>query len=166
MFPLNSNLPYIKDDGTRDKLGNVIGSGGGGGGSYTPDYEHDVLIIGEHDDFKYYIPMSKEYIGEGIEGYEIETDPYTSTSKAMIDVYRVVYNDGELKVKTLLKKLVHDEDKNYEDDNISITYSNLKWSVTSKVSLYNESGVIYDSPLLWSYDETVDYLMLLEDPTA
>ena len=33
MFPLNSNLPYIKDDGTRDKLGNVIGSGGGGGGS-------------------------------------------------------------------------------------------------------------------------------------
>ena len=38
MFPLNSNLPYIKDDGTRDKLGNVIGSGGGGGGSELPDY--------------------------------------------------------------------------------------------------------------------------------
>lgn len=30
MFPLNSNMPYIKDNGERDKLGNIIGSGGGG----------------------------------------------------------------------------------------------------------------------------------------
>lgn len=30
MFPLNSNMPYIKETGERDKLGNVIGSGGGG----------------------------------------------------------------------------------------------------------------------------------------
>lgn len=30
MFPLNSNVPYIKENGERDKLGNVIGSGGGG----------------------------------------------------------------------------------------------------------------------------------------
>ena len=29
MFPLNSNMPYIKDNGERDKLGNVVGSGGG-----------------------------------------------------------------------------------------------------------------------------------------
>lgn len=28
MFPLNSNMQYIKDNGERDKLGNVIGSGG------------------------------------------------------------------------------------------------------------------------------------------
>lgn len=33
MFPLNSNMPYIKETGERDKLGNVIGSGGGGGGN-------------------------------------------------------------------------------------------------------------------------------------
>ena len=29
MFPLNSNMPYVKDTGERDRLGNVIGSGGG-----------------------------------------------------------------------------------------------------------------------------------------
>lgn len=46
MFPLNSNLPYIKDDGTRDKLGNVIGSGGGGGGgSDIP--EHTIADAGK-----------------------------------------------------------------------------------------------------------------------
>jgi len=36
MFPLNSNMSYIKDNGTRDKLGNVIGSGGGGGSELPP----------------------------------------------------------------------------------------------------------------------------------
>lgn len=36
MFPLNSNMPYIKDTGERDKLGNVIGSGGGS--SDLPEY--------------------------------------------------------------------------------------------------------------------------------
>ena len=31
MLPLNSNDPYIDDNGTRSRLGDVIGSGGGGG---------------------------------------------------------------------------------------------------------------------------------------
>ena len=35
MFPLNSNLPYIKDTGERTTLGKVIGSGGS---SELPSY--------------------------------------------------------------------------------------------------------------------------------
>lgn len=31
MLPLNSNDPYIDDNGKRSRLGDVIGSGGGGG---------------------------------------------------------------------------------------------------------------------------------------
>ena len=38
MFPLNSNDPYIDNNGKRSKLGDAIGSGGGGGSavSITP----------------------------------------------------------------------------------------------------------------------------------
>lgn len=43
MFPLNSNMPYIKDTGERDKLGNVIGSGGGS--SELP--EHSIADAGK-----------------------------------------------------------------------------------------------------------------------
>lgn len=165
MFPLNSNMPYIKDNGTRDKLGNVIGSGGGGGGSFTPDYENDRLIIGVHDDFNYFVPMSKEYVGEGVAGYEISTDPQSSSSTAMINIYSIIYLDGEIKYKSLIKRLIHNAEKDYEDDNISVTYSGSSWSVTSKVSLYNESGDVYQSPLTWTYNTTVDYIMLLENPS-
>lgn len=50
MFPLNSNLPYIKDDGTRDKLGNVIGSGGGGGSELPPHTIEDAgKVLGIDD---------------------------------------------------------------------------------------------------------------------
>lgn len=49
MFPLNSNMPYIKDNGERDKLGNVIGEGGGGS-SDLPEYDSGdagkALIVG------------------------------------------------------------------------------------------------------------------------
>lgn len=48
MFPLNSNMSYIKDNGERDKLGNVIGSGSG---SELPTHSvadaGKVLTVGE-----------------------------------------------------------------------------------------------------------------------
>lgn len=167
MFPLNSNLPYIKDDGTRDKLGNVIGSGGGGGGgSYTPDYEHDILIIGEHEDWEYYIPMNKRYAGDGIWGYEIKTNPESSSGTAMIDLYSLIYIDGEITHKTKIKTLVHNGDKDYSDEWITITYSGSSWSVTFSEPLYQEDGTAYTSPVTWLYSATVDYVMLTEDPTT
>lgn len=164
MFPLNSNMPYIKDDGKRDKLGNVIGSGGGG--SYTPDYENEILIIGEHEDWEYYIPMEKRYVGSGIWGYEIKTNPESSSSAAMIDLYTLIYVDGEITQKEKIKTLSHKTDKDYEDDFISITYSGQSWSVTFSDPLYQEDGTAYTSPVTWTYDTTVDYVMLTEDPTA
>lgn len=36
MLPLTSNDPYIDDNGTRSRLGDVLG--GGGGGSELPEY--------------------------------------------------------------------------------------------------------------------------------
>lgn len=163
MFPIPWNFPFRKKNGDVTTIGEMVG--GGGGGSYTPDYENDRLIIGVHDDYNYYIPMSKEYVGEGVEGYEISTDPQSSSSTAMINIYSVVYLNGEIMYKTLIKRLIHNADKDYEDDNISVTYSGSSWVVTSKVPLYNGSGVVYDSPLTWTYNTTVDYIMLLEDPT-
>lgn len=173
----NSNpTPYSLPTASAETLGGVkVGSGlsitdgvlsaTGGGGSYTPDYVHDVLIIGEHGDFRYYIPMSKEYIGDGVHGYEIETNPSSSTTRAMIDVYKIAYDDGQIVSKIFVKTLIHNSDPNYEDDNISISYVGTYWTVTSKVSLYDESGSVYTSPLQWLYDRTVDYVMLLDDPT-
>lgn len=166
MFPLNSNMPYIKDNGTRDKLGNVIGSGGGGGETVTPDYENEILVVGTVDDWKYYIPMSKEYVGDGIKGYEITTDPQSSSSTAMINLYDVIYLDGEILYKKLIKRLIHNAEKDYEDDNISVTYSGSSWVVTFSDPLYQEDGTAYTSPVTWLYNATVDYVMLLEDPTA
>ena len=168
MLPLNSNMPYIKDDGKRDKLGNVIGSGGGGGGggSYTPDYENEILIIGEHEDWEYYIPMNKRYVGDGILGYEIKTNPESSAAYAKIDIYTLIYVDGEILNKTLLKTLVHNGDKDYSDDYITITYVTDSWKVTFSDPLYQEDGTAYTSPVTWLYNATVDYVMLTEDPTA
>lgn len=167
MFPLNSNMPYIKDNGTRDKLGNVIGSGGGGGGgSYTPDYEHEELIIGEHENWEYYIPMNKRYAGPGIWGYEITTNPDSSADAAKIDIYSLIYLDSEITQKTKIKTLVHNGDKTYSDEYITITYTSPNWVVTFSNPLYDTDGTAYTSPVTWSYSTTADKVMLTEDPTA
>ena len=157
MFPLNSNLPYIKDDGTRDKLGNVIGSGGGGGSSFTPDYEHDILEIGVHGNFNYYIPMSKEYVGEHLEGYEIKTIDNTGYS-ASIEVYKIIVVDGAVvhseKLKTILYNGVSG---GYDDENITVVYDS-KWKATLKVTMKNVSNdETVVSPVQWVYSDTVDY---------
>lgn len=61
MFPLNSNLPYIKDDGTRDKLGNVIGSGG----SELPEYgianAGNILSVDDTGELEWTEPELPEY---------------------------------------------------------------------------------------------------------
>lgn len=167
---------YVLPPATNNTLGGVkIGSGvtvqndgtisvSGGGGSYTPDYENERLIIGVHGDYNYFIPMEKEYIGSGAQGYEIKTNPASSSSAAKIDIYDIIYADGEVISSELIKTLVHNGDYNYDDDNISVTYNNANWVVTSKVSLYDESGTIYTSPLSWSYATVADYVMLLESP--
>lgn len=166
---------YTLPTATASRLGGVkIGAGVtvqedgtisvSGGGAFVPDYENERLIIGIHGDYNYFIPMDKEYIGSGIEGYEIETNPNSSSGAAMIDVYGIIYADGEVVEKHLIKTLVHNGDKNYEDDNISITYGGSDWAVTSKVSLYDENGDVYTSPLTWTYATIVDYVMLLESP--
>lgn len=56
MFPLNSNMPYIKDNGERDKLGNVIREGGGGS-SDLPEYDigdaGKALTVGEDGELEW-----------------------------------------------------------------------------------------------------------------
>lgn len=169
MFPIRWNKAFRKKDGSISTIGAEIdAAGGGGGGSFTPDYDNDVLIIGTHGDYNYFIPMQKTYIGQGIAGYEIKTNPDSSPAAAKIDLYSIIYDGSEIVSKNLIKTLIHNtSDKEYEDDNISITYNsnNATWVVTSKVPFYDESGNVYQSPLTWLYGNTVDYTLLLEDPT-
>lgn len=166
MFPLNSNNPYIKDTGERTTLGAVIGSGGGGGDEpYTPDYENDRLIIGRHGLYDYYVPMSKEFIYDTDDGYEIITNPASSSTDAMIDLYKVAYIDGTVH-KRFVKTIHHEArhgDNTYTDDNISISYTS-NWTVQATATLYKENGESYANPLVWAYNTNVDYVMLLEDP--
>lgn len=167
MFPLNSNMPYIKDNGERDKLGNVIGSGGGCGGSITPDYENEILQIGTVGNWDYYIPMSKSWSGDYIAGYEVKTNPESTANKAMVDVFFIKYVSGTgIVEKTLLKTLIHNGDYNYSDDNIAITYTSSTWSLTCKVPLYETDGDTYTSPMTWTYSTQVDYVMLKENPVS
>lgn len=165
MFPIPWNFPFRKKNGDITTIGDMIGGGGGGGGSYTPDYENEQLIIGVHEDWEYYIPMTKRYAGEGIWGYEIKTNPESSSSAAKIDLYSFIYLDGEITQKTKIKTLIHNEDKDYEDDYISITYVNSNWRVTFSNPLYQQNGTTYTSPVTWGYGTTVDYVMLTDDPT-
>lgn len=167
MFPIPWNFPFRKKNGDVTTIGEMVDNGGGGGGSsYTPDYENEQLIIGIHEDWEYYIPMNKRYAGAGIWGYEIKTNPESSSSAAMIDLYSLIYVDGEITQKTKIKTLVHNEDKDYEDDYISITYVGSNWRVTFSNPLYQQNGTAYTSPVTWGYSTTVDYLMLTENPTS
>lgn len=156
MFPLNSNMPYIKDDGTRDKLGKVIGSGGGGGSSFTPDYEHDILEIGVHENFNYYIPMSKEYVGEHLDGYEIKTID-SSGYNAAIEVYKITVVDGAVVHSEKLRTIVYNSGAGYDDENINVVYDG-KWKATLKVTMKNVSNdETVVSPVVWVYSTEVDY---------
>lgn len=191
MFPIPWNFPFRKKDGSLGKIedlggtytlptasadtkgGVKIGSGLTMNGEvlsaaaqFTPDYVRSELVIGTVDDWEYYIPMLKRYAGDGIWGYEIKTNPESSSSTAMIDLYTLIYVDGEATQKEKIKTLVHNGDKNYSDEWISITYSGSNWSVTFSDPIYNEEGTAYTSPVSWAYSETVDYVMLTEDPTA
>lgn len=132
---------------------------------FTPDYTNNELIIGTHEDWQYYIPMSKRYAGSGIWGYEITTNPDSSSSEAMIDLYSLIYVDGAATQKTKIKTLHHNGDKNYSDEWISITYSGSNWSVTFSEPMYAADGTAYTSPVSWNYGTVVDYVMLTEDPT-
>lgn len=189
MFPIPWNKSFRKKDGTLVNMEDLGDSGGsdlpeydsGDAGKvlgvdedgklawesvsqFTPDYENETLEIGTYGDWKYYIPMSKTYVGSGIQGYEIETDPTSTSSVAKIDLYAIIYGGGEIVYKNLIKTLVHNGDKDYEDDYIKITYLSSDWSVTSKSSLYDTAGNVYQSPLTWGYATTVDYKMLIADP--
>lgn len=164
MRPIPWNKAFRKKDGTLVNMEDM--GGGGGGGSFTPDYENEKLIIGEHEDWEYYVPMLKVYVGSGIWGYEIKTNPESSSSTAMIDLYSFIYIDGEVTHKEKIKTLVHNADKEYRDNYISITYTGNRWTVTFSESLYQEDGTTYTSPLSWYYSDSVDYTLLTEDPTA
>lgn len=132
---------------------------------FTPDYVNEELIIGTTGDWQYYIPMLKRYAGPGIWGYEITTNPESTSSTAIIDLYSIVYIDDQITQKTKIKTLYHNGDKNYSDEWISITYSGNSWSVTFSDPMYAADGTAYTSPLYWNYGTVVDYVMLTEDPT-
>lgn len=162
MFPKKASDAYIKSTGERSTLGEVIGSGGGGGGggSFTPDYENQELVIGIVDDFEYYIPMSKRFVGDGKHGYEIKTNPESSQYTAKIDIYSFIFVDGQTTDKTLIKTLAHNGESTYEDSNIKVEYvtADTNWKVTLITDMYETSdNDPVSSPVTWRYDSEVDY---------
>lgn len=153
MFPINWNDAFRKKDGT---LGTMEDSGGSGGGSFTPDYENEVLEIGVHNNFNYYIPMSKEYIGEHLEGYEIKTIDNTGYT-ATVEVYKIIVVDGEVVYSVKLKTIVYNSGAGYDDDDITVIYDG-SWKATLKVPMKNVSDdEPVTSPVTWAYSTEVDY---------
>lgn len=184
MFPKKASDAYITSNGERSTLGAVIGSGGGGGGgipshtiadagkvlkvdntnnlvwgdveTFTPDYENDILIIGVHEGYNYYIPMQKVLVINA-EGYEIKTNPESTSFVAKIDIYSLDVVNG-VPVSTFIKTLVHNDDNTYEDDNIKVSYTGSKWDATLKTSMKDlTTGNNVVSPVQWSYNTDVDY---------
>ena len=137
--------------------GEVLSTTGEPGG--TVDKLNMRYIVETDADFVYYAPLSKEYIGPGQRGYEIETTS-TQAYGAKIKISSVVYNDDTLIDKIEITELTHDGANTYSDSNISVSYSNGSWNVEFTGSYENLSGAAYTSPLTWTYDTTVDYIML------
>lgn len=189
MFPLNSNDQYIDDNGKRSRLGDVIGSGGGGelptaspttkGGikvgdglemdgetmssKSVPDLLTQELMCGSDADFDYYVPLKKRYKGEYYSGYEIKTIS-TSSSTAIIAIYGVDYAPSldEVVASEEIKTLTHNAANTYSDENISVSYlSSGKWRVNLLTTLYDENGDALTSPVEWAYDANVDKFFLL-----
>lgn len=184
MFPKKASDAYIKSTGERSTLGEVIGSGGGGGGgipshtiadagkvltidntnnlvwgdveTFTPDYENDVLVIGIHEGYNYYIPMEKALVINA-SGYRIKTNPESTSFVAKIDLYSLEIVDG-LPVSTFIKTLVHNDDNTYDDSNITVTYTGSNWQATLKTPMKDLiTGDSVASPVSWGYNTDVDY---------
>ena len=154
MFPIPWNFPFRKKNGDVTTIGEMVG--GGGGGSYTPDYENDRLIIGVHEDFNYFVPMSKEYVGSGLLGYEIKTIDNTGYT-ATIEVYKIYVDDGAIIATEKIKTIVYNSGETYDDDNITVRYSS-KWIATLKTTMKNVSDdETVVSPVEWTYKTEVDY---------
>ena len=75
MFPLSSNDPYIKDNGERDRLGNVIGSGGSSGlPAHTIADAGKVLTVADDN------TLSWETVSGGINQFEFANSPKSVSS--------------------------------------------------------------------------------------
>lgn len=155
MFPIPWNFPFRKKNGDVTTIGEMVDSGGGGG-SYTPDYENEQLIIGVHEDWEYYIPMNKRYVGEGLLGYEIKTLDNTGYS-ATVEVYKIYVVDGAIVATEKVKTIVYNGGETYDDENITVVYDS-KWKATLKTTMKNVSNdETVVSPVEWVYSTEVDY---------
>ncbi len=190
MFPIPFNFPFIKKNGQRTTIGDAIDAAGGGSqyilptasadtkggvkigsgltmtgevlnadGGGVPYYDAMLYKVGTHDGFDYFCQMIKRLAGD-YEGYEIETTSIDAYG-AKIKIYSIAYDDGAL-TKTLLKELTHDGDNTYSDDVISVTYNN-NWILTFTDTLIDETGTAYTSPVQWSFNKEVDYILLIDE---
>lgn len=183
MLPLNSNDPYIDDNGTRSRLGDVIGSGGdlptaspttkGGikvGAGLVMDGEsmktllqvdtaNMELLCGSDEIFDYYIPLSGHYKGPVYLGYEIKTTD-TSGNHAKVEIFSIKWAVALDKVveSELITELNTAGVKTYENDDFSLVYNN-NWILTLTSTMYDENGDTIQNAS-WAYSQTVDKILL------
>lgn len=184
MFPLNSNDPYINDDGSRSRLGDVIESGGelptastttkGGikvGNGLVMDGEtmktvvqvdtaNMKLLCGSDELFDYYIPLSGHYKGLSYLGYEIKTTD-TNGNHAKVAIYSIKWAQALDKIveSELITELNTAGVKTFENDDLTLGY-NSTWNLSLKVAMYDENGDSIQTNTSWAYSQEVDKILL------
>lgn len=133
------------------------------GGGVTLDTTNQKAIFGVIDNYEYSVNVNKIYVGEHIDGYEIKTNPQSSSSDAQIDLYSIQYAQGEIKGSSFITT-VHHTGGGYVDNNIQISYVGGNWTVVLLKTFYETDGTAWTSPVSWNYAIVKDYVFLEESP--
>lgn len=193
MFPIPFNFPFRKKDGSITSIGDAMGGGSytlptasaetkggvkiGSGlsmdgevlsatGGVDVDYVHEKINFATIDDFHYYVPLSKEYVGDGQLGFEISTNPQSSAEDAMIDIFSIVYENGQVTHKNKIITLHHAGVNTYSNEWFNVAYNTptIEWIITLRNTMYTTTGTTWATVTKHLWSATFDDIFLETSP--